>query len=137
MRCPRCAQEVLLATRCPYCGAATTAEPGGGALAGAGSGGGRAATGRFVGPMPPGREQAGRLTPWEWLRRLVAFLADGRVPGWKKGLIAAGVLYLLMPLDLMPDLLAGLGWLDDLLVAWFGMRALTRELGRYLPPWQR
>lgn len=76
----------------------------------------------------------GRLSPLEWLRRLVAFLRDSRVPAWKKGLFAAALLYLLMPFDLAPDLFPILGWADDVAVLWFGLRALSRELSRYVPP---
>jgi uncharacterized membrane protein YkvA (DUF1232 family) len=40
---------------------------------------------------------------------------DGRVPGWVKLIPVAGLLYLLSPIDLIPDLaLPGLGELDDL-----------------------
>lgn len=40
---------------------------------------------------------------------------DRRVPGWAKLIPVAGALYLLSPIDLMPDmLLPGLGELDDM-----------------------
>lgn len=43
-------------------------------------------------------------------------------------IVLLGVLYALLPLDLLPDPVAGLGWLDDLLLAgliwyWFFRRA--------------
>jgi uncharacterized membrane protein YkvA (DUF1232 family) len=42
---------------------------------------------------------------------------DGRVPGWIKLIPFAGLVYLLSPIDLIPDLmLPGLGQLDDLAV---------------------
>ena len=44
-------------------------------------------------------------------------LHDGRVPGWIKLIPFAGLVYLLSPIDLVPDLmLPGLGQLDDLVV---------------------
>ena len=44
-------------------------------------------------------------------------LHDGRVPGWVKLIPFAGLVYLLSPIDLVPDLmLPGLGQLDDLAV---------------------
>jgi uncharacterized membrane protein YkvA (DUF1232 family) len=44
-------------------------------------------------------------------------LNDGRVPGWVKLIPAAGLIYLLSPIDLIPDLmLPGLGEVDDVLV---------------------
>jgi len=134
-----------MARRCPYCGhpVASASGPDGsngpsgpsGPASLPGSGGsatGSPVMGRFVGPVEP--QPSRRLSPWEWLRRLAAFVVDPRVPAWKKGLLAAGIVYLLMPLDLAPDLLPGLGWLDDVLVAWWGLRALARELARYGAP---
>jgi uncharacterized membrane protein YkvA (DUF1232 family) len=44
-------------------------------------------------------------------------LRDGRVPGWVKIIPFASLLYLVFPLDLIPELvLPGLGELDDLAV---------------------
>ena len=44
-------------------------------------------------------------------------LHDGRVPGWVKLIPAAGLIYLLSPIDFIPDLmLPGLGEVDDVLV---------------------
>ena len=41
--------------------------------------------------------------------------SDGRVPGWIKLIPVAGLLYLLSPIDLIPDLaLPGLGEIDDI-----------------------
>lgn len=44
-------------------------------------------------------------------------LQDGRVPGWVKLIPVAGFLYLLSPIDLIPDwVLPGLGELDDIMI---------------------
>lgn len=44
-------------------------------------------------------------------------LHDGRVPGWVKMIPVAGFLYLLSPIDLIPDLmLPGLGEVDDIVI---------------------
>jgi uncharacterized membrane protein YkvA (DUF1232 family) len=44
-------------------------------------------------------------------------LNDNRVPGWVKLIPAAGLLYLLSPIDLIPDLmLPGLGEVDDVVM---------------------
>ena len=147
MKCQACGQEVLLAERCPYCG-----RPTGVPSRRAGEGGERTSdgkvSGRFVGPIgrrgawygagagwEPGASRPDvRLPVWEYIRRLVAYIADPRVAGWKKGLLAAAALYVLVPLDLMPSLvLPGIGWLDDLLVLWLGLPALARELAAYMP----
>ncbi|MGD8397559.1 MAG: DUF1232 domain-containing protein [Anaerolineae bacterium] len=51
----------------------------------------------------------GRLS-WRLLR-------DGRVPGWVKLIPVAGLLYLLSPVDIVPDfLLPGLGEIDDIVL---------------------
>jgi uncharacterized membrane protein YkvA (DUF1232 family) len=44
-------------------------------------------------------------------------LNDGRVPGWVKLIPFAGLLYLISPIDLIPDLmLPGLGEVDDIVL---------------------
>ena len=51
---------------------------------------------------------------------------DRRVPGWLKLIPFAGVIYLLSPIDLMPDvLLPGLGELDDLTVILLSVKAFV------------
>ncbi len=35
---------------------------------------------------------------------------------WKILFVILGIIYVLWPLDILPDLLAGLGWIDDILV---------------------
>lgn len=148
MRCRWCGREVLLAERCPYCrrptGIPAAARPEGQPPE-------AEVSGRFVGPLrageagawgggagrPPGA--AGRrLSLWEFVRRLAAFLRDPGVPGWKRALLAAALVYVLVPLDLLPSpLLPGLGWLDDLAVLWLLFSRLERELAGYVPPEQR
>lgn len=144
MKCQACGEEVLLAERCPYCGQPTGIEGGPPGESAQAASDGRV-RGRFVGPI--GREtwhearvawerQRGqaRLSIWEYVRRLVAYMADPGVAAWKKGLVAAAAVYVLVPLDLMPSLaLPGVGWLDDLLVLWLGLPALARELSAYVP----
>jgi uncharacterized membrane protein YkvA (DUF1232 family) len=41
------------------------------------------------------------------------FLKDPEVARWRKGLLLGAVLYTLWPLDLIPDTIPVLGWLDD------------------------
>lgn len=76
------------------------------------------------------RTQTAPVSLGQWLRRLFTYLLDPRVAGWKKGLILGGLLYILSPLDFLPDL-PPLGWLDDVALVWFGWQALARELLRY------
>ena len=43
-------------------------------------------------------------------------LRDGRVSIWPKTLLAVGVLYVLSPIDLIPDVVPVIGEVDDLVV---------------------
>ncbi len=48
---------------------------------------------------------------------LVRLMGDARVPSSGKVQIGAAIAYFLSPVDLIPDLIPGLGWLDDLYLA--------------------
>jgi DnaJ like chaperone protein len=52
-------------------------------------------------------------------------------------LIIAAVLYALLPYDLLPDLLAGWGWLDDLIVIGLLWRYLFHAKQPGQPKWSR
>jgi hypothetical protein len=45
------------------------------------------------------------------------------VPGWTKLIPVGAVLYILLPVDIVPDVFLGLGQLDDLGVLLLGLRA--------------
>lgn len=50
-------------------------------------------------------------------------LRDGRVPGWVKVIPAIGLVYLLSPIDLIPDfVLPGLGQMDDIAVVLLALK---------------
>jgi uncharacterized membrane protein YkvA (DUF1232 family) len=74
--------------------------------------------------MSPWREQAHRL------RREVYTLAlacrDPRVPWYVKALAAGLVAYALSPIDLIPDFIPVLGYLDDLVVIPLGVLLMRR-----------
>ena len=64
-----------------------------------------------------------------WLAEVVRYARliwrlcrDPRVPLWLKFIPPATLLYLLVPIDLLPDFLLGLGQLDDLAVILLGLR---------------
>ena len=52
----------------------------------------------------------------------------GKVLAWT----VAGVVYLLWPFDLIPDFLALVGWVDDLLIAGFSFYMAWRTFKRRL-----
>jgi uncharacterized membrane protein YkvA (DUF1232 family) len=47
---------------------------------------------------------------------------DPRVPMWKKAVPVLALLYVISPFDFMPDLIPGLGQLDDIGILLAGMR---------------
>ncbi len=53
----------------------------------------------------------------EMVRLIARLVADPRVPRAAKIALAAAAVYLASPIDLIPDFIPVVGWLDDLLVA--------------------
>jgi uncharacterized membrane protein YkvA (DUF1232 family) len=50
------------------------------------------------------------------LKLLVGLVADPRIPTRKKVLVAAAVIYVASPVDLIPDFVVGIGYLDDIVI---------------------
>jgi uncharacterized membrane protein YkvA (DUF1232 family) len=73
------------------------------------------------------REASISIGNWVRQARLVwRLLKDGRVPTWVKLVPAAGLIYLLSPIDLIPDLmLPGLGQLDDVAIVLLTLKAFV------------
>lgn len=54
-------------------------------------------------------------------------LRDGRVSPWLRiGLPALVGLYIISPIDFLPDAVLGLGQLDDLAILWLGLQLLLK-----------
>jgi uncharacterized membrane protein YkvA (DUF1232 family) len=53
-------------------------------------------------------------------------LQDSRVPLWAKAIVPLSVLYLISPVDFIPDVALGLGQLDDLGVILLGMTLFVK-----------
>ena len=69
------------------------------------------------------------------LRLVWRLLRDDRVSPWLKRLGPIGaLLYLISPIDLVPDVFLGLGQLDDLGVITVVVVVLTKLLVRFAPP---
>lgn len=66
------------------------------------------------------------------LRLVLKLMSDRRVPGLVKLLPIGAVLYLLSPIDLIPDVIVGLGQLDDLGVLILGINALINMAPQYV-----
>lgn len=65
--------------------------------------------------------------------RFFSYVRDPRVPKWRRfaGLLA--VAYFVLPVDVIPDFLPILGWLDDLGVLSGAALFMVREVQRYQP----
>src|SRR4051812_41819280 len=62
----------------------------------------------------PLSRRAGMFTLLRRPRAMFRFLTDGTAPWFPRLLAVFTVLYLVSPLDLIPDVIPILGWLDDL-----------------------
>jgi uncharacterized membrane protein YkvA (DUF1232 family) len=60
------------------------------------------------------------------------YIKDKEVSMVKKGLILVSLLYFILPTDIVPDFIIGLGWLDDAAVAAFIWNALRSEVSDYI-----
>jgi len=75
---------------------------------------------------------------WRDLRRIWRLMRDPRTPGWLKLLPLLALIYILSPIDFLPDLaIPGIGSLDDLvllLLAWRLLLDLAPAEERRAPP---
>ncbi len=61
-------------------------------------------------------------------KRLWIALRHPMSPGWLKGGVALVVLYLISPIDLIPDTLPIIGVMDDLIIVPMAIRAMLKRL---------
>lgn len=57
------------------------------------------------------------------------------IPYWAISAVSLALLYVLNPLDVIPDVVIGVGYLDDATVVAFCLRLVQRELEKY-QEWQ-
>ncbi|OUM41170.1 YkvA family protein [Arthrobacter sedimenti] len=69
-----------------------------------------------------------RLGP-DLLRLIRRLAADRTVPGRARFLLGALVVYLLLPIDLVPDFLPVIGYADDIVLVAVVLRAVVRSAG--------
>jgi len=65
------------------------------------------------------------------LRYLPAYLKDPSISPLKKGLLALAMIYIISPLDAIPEAIPIVGWLDDLGVLGILVASLLKELEDY------
>lgn len=53
------------------------------------------------------------------------------IPYWAIGATALALFYVLSPIDVIPDVIIGLGYLDDAVVVSFALKLIEKELARY------
>lgn len=78
------------------------------------------------------RGLAGLLNLPALLRLWGALALDRRTPLWLKLCAVAGFAYIFSPLDVFPDILTGIGLLDDVIVSFMIMQAFVRHSPRGL-----
>lgn len=69
---------------------------------------------------------------WNQVRLTLRLVRDPRVAWWAKLIPFAGLVYVLSPIDLIPDVLIGLGQLDDLGIILGGMRLMEAVVPEYI-----
>ncbi len=68
------------------------------------------------------------------LLNFVKNVSNGTYKGYSKSnllLAVAALIYVVSPLDIVPDLLVGLGFLDDVAIVGWAISKLGEELGKY------
>ena len=67
------------------------------------------------------------------IKGIFPMLKDKNVAWWKKAILIAGMIYPVLPVDLIPPLVPVFGWLDDVLVWVAILYFMGKELDRYVP----
>jgi uncharacterized membrane protein YkvA (DUF1232 family) len=68
------------------------------------------------------------MTMSDRIGRVFKLLGDPRVPRLPKAAVLLAVLYLLSPVDLIPDLIVPVvGYLDDVTLIWVALRWLIKQ----------
>ena len=82
-------------------------------------------------PGKRGRRVVRALVPVlpQFLRLLGGLITDRRVAMAEKGIVGAVLLYIVLPIDLIPDFLGLLGWTDDLFLLALALRRLIGRAG--------
>lgn len=73
---------------------------------------------------------------WKHRRQLFRMLKDIVCGSYKASFlttvaVVATIIYIISPIDLLPDIIPFLGWTDDGIVFYFLLKRLMREMDRY------
>ena len=69
-----------------------------------------------------------------WLRALARYYRDRDASVFGKLIALVAIVYVVMPMDLVPDVVPVVGWLDDLGVMGLATAWLLRVVARYQTP---
>lgn len=61
---------------------------------------------------------------------IIRLMLDRRVPIWSKLIIPASIIYMVSPIDFMPDFLLFLGWIDDIVALLLGVTLFLMAVPR-------
>ena len=87
-----------------------------------------------MGPNDGARDPADQLNAFQRMLLSWRLMQDPRVATWIKALVPTiAMIYVLSPIDLIPDFILGLGQIDDLSIIGIAMFATTRILPRFAP----
>ena len=82
----------------------------------------------FVENALNGISRGGKLSQvWGKVEQMRRFLWDKNVPFYKKVLPLAALLYLVMPVDLVPDFTPVIGYLDDIAVLLYAYNQMFQQ----------
>jgi uncharacterized membrane protein YkvA (DUF1232 family) len=59
------------------------------------------------------------------------YFRDEKVAGWRKLVVVGAVAYVLLPIDLVPDLVPLLGWLDDIGAVGAALAFFARDVANH------
>ncbi len=65
------------------------------------------------------------------LRHVGQYLRSSTVPTWRKLIGLVAVVYVVSPVDLIPDVMPVIGWLDDLGVVGLAVGFITRDISKF------